>query len=173
MTQQGDSTPGQAHPSTFHTRPTREHEWLQTLIGTWTYDPPAAPGHPAPPSATETVRALGDVWVVGESTAQAPDGSVAHSMITLGYDPRKKRFVGTWVGSMMSHLWVYEGELDAAGRRLTLDCVGPSMSGDGTMRNYQDVIEILDDDRRVLTARVQNDDGTWQQFMTVEYQRTR
>jgi hypothetical protein len=32
-----------------------------------------------------------------------------------------KRFVGTFVGSTMTHLWVNEGVLEAAGRALTLD----------------------------------------------------
>jgi len=41
-------------------------------------------------------------------------------MMTLGYDPQKKRYLGTWIGSMMSHLWVYEVELDASGSVLTL-----------------------------------------------------
>ena len=38
-------------------------------------------------------------------------------IMTLGYDPQKKRFVGTLIGSMMTHLWVYDGALDAGRRR--------------------------------------------------------
>ena len=43
---------------------------------------------------------------------------------------------------MMTHLWVYDGALDAAGKVLTLDAEGPSFTGDGTTAKYQDVIEI-------------------------------
>ena len=43
-----------------------------------------------------------------------PGGGTATTMMTLGDDPQKKRFVGTWVGSMMTYLSVYDGELDAA-----------------------------------------------------------
>jgi Protein of unknown function (DUF1579) len=31
----------------------------------------------------------------------------------------KKRFVGTWIGSMMTYMWVYDGELDRSERVLT------------------------------------------------------
>jgi hypothetical protein len=94
--------------------------------------------------------------------------------MTLGYDPQGKRFVGTWIGSMMTHLWMYEdGALDAAGRTLTLNAEGPSMSGDGTMAKYQDVIEFKSDDHRTLTARILRPDGTWHEFMTVHYRRKR
>jgi uncharacterized protein DUF1579 len=46
--------------------------------------------------------------------------------MTLGYDPEKKQYVGTWVGSMMSYLWVYDGSLDAEEKVLTLNAEGPS-----------------------------------------------
>ena len=45
---------------------------------------------------------------------------VGTTLMTLGYDPRKKRFVGTFVGSMMTNLWIYDGELDKDERVLTL-----------------------------------------------------
>ena len=61
-----------------------------------------------------------------------PGGGPATTLMTLGYDPEKKRFVGTWIGSMMTHLWIYDGALDAAGKVLTLDAEGPSFAGDGT-----------------------------------------
>ena len=54
--------------------------------------------------------------------------------MTLGYDPVQKRFVGTFIGSMMTHMWIYNGTLDAAGKVLTLDTEGPGLlrrPGDG------------------------------------------
>jgi len=93
--------------------------------------------------------------------------------MTLGYDPQKKRYVGTFIGSMMTHLWVYDGALDAAERVLTLDAEGPSMAAEGKMAKYQDVIELKSDDHRMLTSHVLGDDGTWHQFMTANYRRTK
>ena len=72
------------------------------------------------------------------------------SIITLGYDPAKQRFVGSFIASCMTHLWPYEGTLDATGKVLTLDSEGPSFSGDGTTVKYQDIVEIVDDDNWML-----------------------
>ena len=100
-----------------------------------------------------------------------PGVGPAVNLMTLGYDNEKKRFVGSWVGSMMSNIWIYDGELDSSGRILTLNSEGPSMAGDGTTSRYQDVIEFKSDDHRVMSGRVMTDAGTWQQFMTVDYRR--
>ena len=83
-----------------------------------------------------------------------PDGELSTTMATLGYDPQKQRFVGTFIGSMMTNLWVYDGSLDASERVLTLDTEGPGMTGDGKTAKYQDIIEILSADQRTLTSRV-------------------
>ncbi len=45
------------------------------------------------------------------------------------------------------------------------------MTDDGKTARYRDVIELKSDDHRTLTGNVQNADGTWQQFMTVDYRR--
>jgi Protein of unknown function (DUF1579) len=156
------------------TEPQKEHQWLQKMVGDWTYEGECAmgPGQPrAQFKGSETVRALGDLWVVAESQGEMPGGGAATMMITLGYDPQAKRYTGTWVGSMMSHLWIYDGEMDAAGRILTLNAEGPSMSGNGKMAKYQDIIEVKSDDHRVLRARVLGDDGKWNEFMTSHYRR--
>jgi hypothetical protein len=100
-----------------------------------------------------------------------PGGGPATTLMTLGYDPQKQRYVGTWIGSMMTYLWVYDGEMDAAGKVLTLNAKGPSMAGDGTTGQYRDVIEMRSGDHRVLTSHVLAEDGTWQQFMTAHYRR--
>jgi hypothetical protein len=139
------------------TEPHEEHRWLQRLVGEWTFDGEATMGPDQPVetfTGREHVRSLGGLWVLAEGEGESPDGSIDRSVMTLGYDPQTARYVGTWIGSMMTHLWVYDGVLDAAGRVLTLEAEGPSMAGDGTMAMYRDVIELQDDDHRVLTAHV-------------------
>ena len=153
--------------------PQKEHEWLKQLLGEWTFEGEAAMGPETPSEfrGTESVRSIGDLWFLSEGRGALPDGGESTTMATLGYDPQKKRFVGTFIGSMMTNLWVYDGALDASGKVLTLDTEGPGMTGDGKMAAYKDVIEILSKDERTLTSRVQGDDGTWTQIMTMTYRR--
>ncbi|MGH8470072.1 MAG: DUF1579 domain-containing protein [Gammaproteobacteria bacterium] len=92
--------------------------------------------------------------------------------MTLGYDPQKKYYVGTFVASMMTYLWVYDGgTLDGEEKILTLNAEGPSCTGDGKLVKYQDRIEIKSDERRVMTSHTLGDDGAWHQFMTASYRR--
>lgn len=156
--------------------PQQEHAWLQKLVGEWTFESECAgePGQPTPKfHGSEKVKALGGLWIVGEGEGDMPGGGTANMMITLGFDPKRNRFVGTWVGSMMPHLWVYDGELDPTGRVLTLNAEGPSFADPTKLAKYQDVIEIESDDHRILTSRTLGDDGTWTQFMTAHYRRTK
>ena len=151
----------------------REHEWLQQLVGEWTFEVEAIMPGGAPPEkhkGTESVRSLEGLWVVCDMRGDAgPDTSV----MTLGFDPRLGRVVGTFISSMMTHLWVYNGSLDASGKILTMDCEGPSFTDPMKLVPYQDIIEIKSADQRILTSRVRGDDGKWTQFMTSRYQRTR
>ena len=154
--------------------PQPEHEWLQGLLGEWTYESEleGGPGHEGGKlTGTESGRSLGALWVLLEGGGEMPGGGEGRMLMTLGYDPQKATFVGTWIGSMMTHLWVYtEGSLDEARRVLTLESTGPSMSGAGTAR-YRDVLEIVDRDHRTLTGNMLGDDGQWRPMMTVRYRR--
>ena len=62
-------------------------------------------------------------------------------LITLGFDPAKKKYVGSWVGSMMPQLWTYEGALDPTGRILALESQGPSFEDPTKTSLYRDTIE--------------------------------
>jgi hypothetical protein len=154
--------------------PQKEHQWLQQLVGEWTSEADCSmgPGQPSTKSyGTERVRMVGGVWMVGEGQGEMPGGGTATMIMTLGYDPQKKKYLGTWIGSMMTHMWHYDGEMDASGLILTLSAEGPSMAGDGTMAKYQDIIEIKSGDHRTLSSRVLGPDGTWKHFMTADYRR--
>jgi hypothetical protein len=154
--------------------PQKEHQWLQKLVGEWTYESDATmePGKPPEKCAgTERVRSLGGLWVLAEGQGEMPGGGPATTIMTLGFDPQKKRFVGTFIGSMMTYLWIYDGALDAAERVLTLEAEGPSMTGDGQMAKYKDAIELKSDDHRVLTSHMLGGDGTWHGVMSMTYRR--
>lgn len=128
---------------------------------------------PEKATGTETVRSIGGLWVVAEGQGEMPGCGQATTLMTLGYEPQQQRYVGTWIGSMMTYLWRYDGELDATETILTLDSEGPAMTGDGKLAKYKDVIAFQSDDHRVMTSQVLGDDGQWHHFMTANYWRTR
>ena len=155
-------------------RPQKEHEWLQKLVGEWASEMSCKMGPDQPEFTTkgsESVRALGGFWTVGDGSGDTPDGKPCSTVMTLGFDPAKGRFVGTFVASVMPMIWHYEGTLDEAGKVLTLDTEGPSMSGDGRTAKYRDVVTMVSPDHRMLTSRVLGADGNWTEFMTAHYRR--
>jgi hypothetical protein len=161
----------------MHAEPQKEHLWLNKLLGEWAYEHDCSPAPDQPKEkfkGTETVRSLGGLWVVCEGSGNMPGGGTANTMLTLGYDPARQRYVGSWVGSMMTHMWTYEGALDPSGRVLTLNTEGPNFTPGATgLAKYQDVIEFLSDDHRTLTSRTLAPDGSWNTFMTAHYRRTK
>jgi len=152
--------------------PTQEHRWLEQLVGEWVVqNETPAPGQEGAGAWTETVRSLDGIWFISEGSGDMPGCGPVRTMLTLGYDPHKKRYVGTWVGSMMTYLWVYEGMLDESGKVLTLDCTGPDFERPGETAHYQDIVTIIDRDNRKFTGRVQKPDGSWSEMMTAHYRR--
>ena len=156
---------------------TEQHRWLERLVGDWAYEmeTPGKPGEePKKITGTETVRSMQNVWVVAEASGEpcGENGSPMQSIMTLGYNAAKGEFVGTWIGSMMAHLWVYRGQLDAGGKVLTLEAEGPDMEDPTKMQLYRDIIELVDDGHRLLRTEIRMEDGTWKEFMRVPYHRT-
>lgn len=158
----------------METQAKKEHAWLKKFIGVWkaTGESPMGPDQPAMTwTSTETAVALGDLWIQADSQSTMPDGSQHVMQLTLGYDSNKGRYVGTWIGSMMDYLWVYEGELDAEGRVLTLSTTGPDMSRPGAFAAYRDIVTFVNDNHRILTSNMQDEKGEWHQFMEAHYHR--
>jgi hypothetical protein len=154
-------------------KPQKEHEWLHKLIGDWSFESECIMGPDQPAvkfGGTESVRSLGGLWVLCEGQGESPEG-ISQSIMTLGYDPAKKRYVGTFIASMMTYLWVYDGALDPEGLVLTLDAEGPSFTAEGKIVKYKDVIEFKSDDHRVLSSHTPGDAGQWHCFMTAHYRR--
>ena len=152
--------------------PDKAHEWLKQLEGEWVCESEAvmAPGQPAIKfKGSDATRSLGGFWTVSELKCDMM-GETMTGLMTVGYDDKKKKFVGTWVCSMDNTMFHYEGELDAAKKVLTLNTEGPNPAGDGKTVKMKDVIEVKDKDTKVLTSHMQID-GKWVQFMTITAKR--
>jgi hypothetical protein len=164
----------QAAPTKAEPRP--EHAWLQKFIGEWTYECEMPMGPDKPPvkmSGSESVRAIGELWITGEGDLISEAGEKQTSLLTLGFDPGRGRFVGTWLASVMAYLWVYDGELGPDKSSLILDSEGPSLQGEGKLARYRDIHEFRSADHRILRSEALGDDGQWHSFMEMEYHRKR
>jgi hypothetical protein len=167
----------------MQSEPQAEHQWLQKFVGEWTYESECSMGPGQAPqkfTGTESVRSIGGLWVVGEGRGEMPGGGTATMNNTLGYDTQKRRYVGTFIGSMMTTLWIYDGTVDPSGTVLTLSAEGPRCPGDGSpgdgspgdgkMAKYQDVVTFKGDDR-IFTSSVLGEDGQWHEFVRATYRR--
>lgn len=150
--------------------PEEAHRWLEQLLGDWQMPWPAGEASAGDPWR-EHVRSLEGLWIVCEGQGTVPGGRPGQTLMTLGYNPQTRRFVGTWVGSMMTHMWVYDGELEPDGKSLSLYCDGPDFETPGKVARYRDVITLIDHAHRRLTAQVRSPDGSWKDMMTMEYTR--
>lgn len=150
------------------------HVWLAQLVGDWRYEVEMT-GEPGQQQqkfhARETVRSVGGLWVVGEAEGDTPEGGKAQMVITLGYDPQQNHFCGTFIASMAPNLWLYSGELDKARRVLTLNTEGPDMTDPAKIVKYQDIIELVNADERIMRSQALGDDGKWHPVMTAKYTR--
>lgn len=158
----------------MHAKPDRQHKWLQQWVGRWTFEIHADNGPGKPPhrlTGRETIRPIGTLWIVADGSGQTPAGGTMTSQMTLGYDPARRRFVGSWVGSPITHQFVYEGRL--RGKTLTLETTGPDFFGKRKQARYRDVFEVVSRDRRILRSSCQTPSGRWVTFMTCHYRRAK
>ncbi|MEM6672275.1 MAG: DUF1579 domain-containing protein [Planctomycetota bacterium] len=155
------------------TDPVDHHEWLLGLVGDWKVEvetPGSSEAAFTEFETTESVSAIGKLWVVVEGAAEF-GGTPFRSMMTLGYDTEREIFVGSYVDSMQTFMWSYTGRLEDEGKALVLDTKGPAMTGSGEMSNYRERIEMVDEDHRVFTSSYEGEDGEWVTFMRSEARR--
>ncbi|MBW9115883.1 DUF1579 domain-containing protein [Rhizobium cauense] len=145
-----------------------EHRFLEKLVGVWDV---AAPEMSGDQRWTEIVRSLHGIWFVGEGSGQMPGGGAATTILTLGYSAARGKYIGSWIGSMMDYMWVYEGDLSPDGKVLNLYTRGPDFENAGAEQDYREQIIFTDDDHRTFNSSAKQPDGSWKQFMEAHYTR--
>ncbi|PHQ37325.1 DUF1579 domain-containing protein [Rhodopirellula bahusiensis] len=148
--------------------PTQKHEWLQKFSGTWTTKSEASMGPEQPPvqcEGTMTSRMLGGFWLINNMKGDYA-GTPMNGIQTIGFDTTKKKYVGTWVDSMTSFMWHYQGQVDTTGKILTLEAEGPNFMTDGTTTKFEDIYEFKSENDLSIKSRILAEDGKWVTFMS-------
>jgi hypothetical protein len=150
-------------------KPTKEHEWLKSRIGTWAATV-SCPMMGAPTQGTETTKAFGDFCTIadfkGEMMGQAFTG-----LSLMTYDPIKKKYVSTWCDSMTPAIAVFEGTMDASGKKLT--STGKAANMEGVVVDWTNVLEVKGPDEAVFTMYETSKGPDDESAMRIDYKRQR
>lgn len=135
-------------------KPLPEHKILAADEGTWDATIKTFEGGPdAQPSVSKGSEVNevmpGGLWVLSKFEGDF-GGMKFHGRGQFGYDPVKKKYVGTWIDSLSTTLSVLEGEYDAKTRTMTFvgDGYDPTQKAKFTQKM---VTTTKDDGTRVFT----------------------
>jgi hypothetical protein len=151
--------------------PTPQHEWLQKLVGEWeteieVYMEPGKP--PMKAKGSHRDRMVGGLWLISEGRNH---DNPYEFVLTLGYDAKQRKYVGTYIDTMASYIWKYLGAVNSAGNILTLETEGPSPMSPDKVSKFREVTEFKSKDHRVFTSSMLGEAGKWTTMLTVSSRR--
>jgi hypothetical protein len=156
-------------------KPTPEHERLKHDVGVWDATIKAwmqgPQSEPAVSQGLETVRLMpGGFWILSEFEGKFGD-SAFHGAGQSGYDPQKKKYVGTWVDSMSPSIMMMEGDFDPDSKTMTMYSKGTDPAG----KPYDAKLTSIhkDENTRVFTMSMKSDEtkGEYVKMMEITYTR--
>jgi Protein of unknown function (DUF1579) len=110
---------------------------------------------------------IGGFWLLNDFTADF-GGAKFEGKGATGYDPVKKKYVGTWIDTMTPHLMLNEGTFDKEGKTFTE--TGEVTGADGKAQKSKAVTEFKDKDLMIFTMYMVMD-GNEQKSFVITYTR--
>ena len=132
--------------------PSREHLALKNDVGTWDARMKlylAGPdGEATEIQAVETNTMLGDFWLMSRLEYEF-FGQKMLGRGQFGFDPVRKKFVGTWCDTGSPYMSTMEGDWDEASKTWTYTMKGYDEAGNPTSGKL--VTQIRDSDHKTFT----------------------
>jgi len=151
-----------------------EHQGLEYEVGTWDAESQfwmTPDTEPLVSKAIEINKMLGTMWLI--SDYQGDMGGISffgHGQ--FGYDPNKKKYVGTWIDSMSPYLSVMEGTMDPTTKILTMISKGiDPMTGQESVSKMVSTPIDHDHKKFEIFAPVPGKKGEWWKKMEISYTR--
>ena len=153
---------------------TEEHKGLATEVGEWDaeitlwYTPDA---EPVKSKGMETNRMLGGVWLISDFEGEAA-GEKFQGHMQLGYDPQKKKYVGTWIDTMSPYLQTMEGDYDKATHTSTMLSKGVDIQT-GKPSTSKNITRYEGEDAKTFEMHMplEGQEGKWWKMMEIKYKR--
>jgi len=155
----------------FHVpTPGPEHEVFKKDVGTWDATIAVSAGPGMPPMVSEGVTtsrlACGGLWLITEFTNRTT-GFEGHGV--YGFDPARRKYVGTWVDPMRTFMAVGEGTWDAATRTMTMWT--EATGAQGKPMRWRETTATLDPDTQVWRSFMPAPGGGEVEVMSATYKR--
>lgn len=126
-------------------------------------------GKPVTSTGTSVRKSpLGGFWLIDNFQATLM-GAPFRGQGTTGYDPVKKKYVGTWVDSMTPSLMIIEGNYDKTGKILTMEGMGLGYDGQPALTRL--VTTEKDNNTHIFEMLMKMPDGKFMNSMTITYKR--
>lgn len=155
-------------------QPGEQHKNMAREAGVWDADvkmwmAPDAP--PMPSKGVETNKMFGDFWLVSNFEMDM-GGMKFKGHGQYGYDPKKKKYVGTWVDTMSPYLSTMEGEYDVETHTLTMYSTGINMMT-GKEQKSKMISKYIDENTKQFEIHheVEGEEGQWWKAMEIDYKR--
>jgi Protein of unknown function (DUF1579) len=154
-------------------QPTAEHKRLASTVGTWDATIKSwMQGPDAEPTVSKGVEIIklmpGGLWALSEFHGKFGEMDF-HGAGQSGYDPGKKKYIGTWVDSISPTIMIMEGDFDPQTHTLTSYSkgVGPS----GAPYDARMVEVHKDKEHRVFTMSMKSEEtkGEYIKMMEISY----
>jgi len=150
----------------------KQHKMLAHQVGTWDAKMEYLDFNTGKPTTSKGVSIrkmpIGGFWLIDNFQADMM-GMPFKGMGTTGYDPAKKKLVGTWIDSMTPSLMVIEGNFDAEGKVMTLSGMGVGADGKPAKTTLKTTVHSKD--KHVFEMFTQMPDGKDMKMMTITYTR--
>jgi hypothetical protein len=154
-------------------KPGKEHEALKVFEGEWTFQgkffmDPAQP--PMEMNGSETSKMILNGWYLNSEVKSTFAGAPFEGRWTMTYSVLKKKYQASWIDSMMGHVFVSEGDVDATGKIF-------SLSGEGfdpqTSKPIKErwVVEVKDADTHTMTFHSTGADGKEKKTGEITYKK--
>lgn len=167
----GDDPPAQGGPP--GAKPTPQHKVLAREAGVWdaTIRDYSQGPEASESKGVETNTLIGGLWLISDFQGSA-GGVTFRGHGLYGYDPKKGKYVGSWVDTLSSEMNVLEGTYDEASRTMT-------MTGEATDpasgRKFKEklVTKFDSDDARTFTFFIVGGgpNGSDQKLMEIAYKK--
>lgn len=144
---------------------------LKRDVGTWDCELKFYPdpnGQPVVSKAVESNYMVGNLWVVGDFRGEMA-GTSFHGSSQMGYDAKRKKYIGSWIDSASPYPTSMEGSYDATAKALTVVGIGKDPNGAETKMKL--VTTYKDEDNRTMTMYLGGAGNEWMRMMEVDYRR--